>query len=219
MNRRLLAASLLTATLLLAPTALLAIPQAHLDAGGCVICHDIHGAVPMTPLLGDVDVEALCLSCHGPAGIATRAESHRTSEDSEYGRWRSGCLDCHDPHEPSPEPSTLFNRFGNINLFSIGNDQYDSAVASILLRTESLPDGEVLPVVFESRGVGSGDVSRYSFADGDDDHDTVCDGICEVCHTSTKYHRRNGSGEPGHHEGDTCTTKCHQHSKGFIRKK
>lgn len=219
MNKRLLTATILAATFFLSPGILLAVPQAHIDAGNCAICHDIHGGFSRTPLLGHVDADTLCLSCHGPAGIATRAASHRTSEDSEYGRWRSSCLDCHDPHEPSPSPATLYNRFGNINLFSVGNDQYDPDVAGILFRTESDPDGEVLPVVFESRGTGPGGAARYSFADSDDDGDAIYDGICEVCHTQTKYHRQDGSGATGHHEGATCTTKCHQHAKGFIRKK
>ena len=149
------------------------LPQSHLNAGGCNICHDIHGADSLTPLLGDANVEALCLSCHGPAGIATRAESHRTSEDSEYGRWRSGCLDCHDPHEPEPDPATLLNRFGNVNLQSIGNDSYDPDVASILFRTEANPLGDVIPIVFESRGTDVGDPSLYSFADDDEDNHAV----------------------------------------------
>jgi hypothetical protein len=56
-----------------------------------------------------------------------------------------------------------------------------------------------------------------SFADGDGTHD----GICEVCHTQTKYYRRDGTGFVSHsggfdYNGKACTN-CHGHSNGFGR--
>ncbi len=50
-----------------------------------------------------------------------------------------------------------------------------------------------------------------SFADGDD----VYDGLCEVCHTTTKYHRNNPSGDHTHYAGMNCTV-CHPHSNKFM---
>ena len=50
-----------------------------------------------------------------------------------------------------------------------------------------------------------------SFADGD----ATYNGICEVCHTQTKYHRNNASGEHTHYAGTNCTT-CHSHTNGFA---
>jgi len=38
-------------------------------------------------------------------------------------------------------------------------------------------------------------------------------GICEVCHTTTKYHLANGGGA-GHNTGKNCLN-CHKHSTGF----
>ncbi|RJR16408.1 MAG: CxxxxCH/CxxCH domain-containing protein [Nitrospiraceae bacterium] len=49
-----------------------------------------------------------------------------------------------------------------------------------------------------------------SFADGNG----VYDGICEVCHTQTFYHRNNPSGNHSHNNGVKCTV-CHTHSEGF----
>ncbi|RJR15265.1 MAG: CxxxxCH/CxxCH domain-containing protein [Nitrospiraceae bacterium] len=49
-----------------------------------------------------------------------------------------------------------------------------------------------------------------SFADGDGTYD----GICEVCHTQTVYHRNNASGNHTHNEGLKCTL-CHTHADGF----
>jgi hypothetical protein len=48
-----------------------------------------------------------------------------------------------------------------------------------------------------------------SFADGD----TTYNGVCEICHTDTKYHKNDGNGEP-HLEGTRCT-ECHNHSGGL----
>ncbi len=38
-------------------------------------------------------------------------------------------------------------------------------------------------------------------------------GLCEVCHTTTKYYLVNGQGAP--HDTGQCT-KCHDHQAGFA---
>jgi hypothetical protein len=53
---------------------------------------------------------------------------------------------------------------------------------------------------------------KNSLADGDD----RIDGICEVCHTKTKFHgstQAKNAGDP-HHAGESCVS-CHPHSTGF----
>jgi hypothetical protein len=50
-----------------------------------------------------------------------------------------------------------------------------------------------------------------SFADGDSNYD----GICEVCHTTTAYHRNNSSGDHQHMAAANCTD-CHRHEDAFI---
>jgi hypothetical protein len=49
-----------------------------------------------------------------------------------------------------------------------------------------------------------------SFADGD----TTYNGVCEVCHTQTAYHRNDISGDHTHYASETCRT-CHSHLDGF----
>ncbi len=49
-----------------------------------------------------------------------------------------------------------------------------------------------------------------SFADGD----AVRDGVCEVCHSTTQYHRNNGTGS-AHNNGADCRN-CHTHNVGFA---
>ncbi|MGC2423108.1 MAG: hypothetical protein WA666_01995, partial [Nitrospirota bacterium] len=62
---------------------------------------------------------------------------------------------------------------------------------------------------------------RYTGANSFTDGDATHDGICEVCHTQTKYYRRDGSGFANHSGGvnydrQNCTV-CHSHSTGFAR--
>ena len=40
------------------------------------------------------------------------------------------------------------------------------------------------------------------------------DGICETCHTQTKYHRNDATGNHTHNAGIACTA-CHGHGEGF----
>lgn len=61
------------------------------------------------------------------------------------------------------------------------------------------------PVVFSAR------TGANSFDDGNPAAD---DGICQVCHTATSYHRQDGSGTP-HNNGTACTM-CHPHEAGFM---
>lgn len=37
------------------------------------------------------------------------------------------------------------------------------------------------------------------------------DGVCEVCHTQTTYHRNNASGDHAHYVGENCIS-CHKHA-------
>ncbi|MBI4826969.1 MAG: hypothetical protein HY807_11230 [Nitrospirae bacterium] len=46
------------------------------------------------------------------------------------------------------------------------------------------------------------------------DGDNVYDGVCEVCHTNTDYHRNNSGGNHNHNLGIHCTD-CHSHKGGF----
>ncbi len=50
-----------------------------------------------------------------------------------------------------------------------------------------------------------------SFADGD----AVFDGICEICHTSTTYHRNDASGDQTHYTASKCVD-CHTHRSEFA---
>jgi len=41
------------------------------------------------------------------------------------------------------------------------------------------------------------------------------DGLCEMCHTATQYHRNNASGDHTHYVGQRCS-QCHVHRNNFA---
>jgi Geobacter CxxxxCH...CXXCH motif (GSu_C4xC__C2xCH) len=63
------------------------------------------------------------------------------------------------------------------------------------------PDGSARDVAF---------ADSLDFVHGAPDYD----GICEVCHTLTSYHRNNSSGDHSHNVGTDCMS-CHPHTGGF----
>lgn len=54
------------------------------------------------------------------------------------------------------------------------------------------------------------EVGINSYADGD----TVYDGVCESCHTMTRFHRNDHTGNHDHYAGWKCVN-CHPHDLGF----
>ena len=174
------------------------------DHGNCSICHSVHGA-PGQALSNEAVVEVLCLSCHGPGGSAVTVEVHTNTSGSSYPSFRMTCMDCHNPHD------NMLNIFSGINLKSVGRKITGATYARI-----STPNSGIREVVFESRGASVGDPSLHSFADNDQDGNGTYDGACEVCHTQTRFHRNNSSGNHSHQTGRTCTN-CHNHDNYFHR--
>ena len=71
--------------------------------------------------------------------------------------------------------------------------------------TITTPSSGDMPVVF---GATAG---SNSYADGDSNYN----GVCEVCHTGTAYHRNDASGDHTHYAGMDCIY-CHKHSDEFT---
>jgi predicted CXXCH cytochrome family protein len=173
------------------------------DHGTCSICHSIHNS-PGQTLTNDAVVEVLCLSCHGPAGAATKkAEVHKNKPSSSYAPFTMTCPDCHDPHDNRQ------NWLSGTNVKQIGKKIPGSNDARI-----STPNSGVKDVAFESRGTDAGEPSLHSFADNDQDSNTIYDGVCEVCHTQAANHQNNSGGNHAHYTGQTCT-QCHEHTNYF----
>jgi len=197
--RRRIASALLSALM----TIFFALPALAFNfSHQCSYCHNVHSLIPPQDL-----VETLCLTCHGPGGISIlKADVHTNKLRSSYPAFRIGCVECHDPHD------NLNNWLGGRNLELVGTVLDSFALAKIVT-----PNSGVRDVVFESRGVDSGGTTLHSFADADEDNNGIYDGICEVCHTLTKFHRNDGSAGTSHNRGKDCTA-CHAHINGFNRR-
>ena len=185
----------------------------------CAFCHTLHNA-PGTRLTVDVDVEVLCLTCHGAAGTSSlKADVHINDNNTQYPPFRITCMTCHTPHSerdnwlgahPHDETGgTVLD--GGTNIKLVGRKLDTSGFAMI-----DTPNSGLRDVVFEFRGREIDDVREHSFADDDEDANDVWDGACEVCHTLTKFHRNNSSGGHSHNRGRTCTN-CHDHIDNFMR--
>ena len=185
-------------------------PAAALNPNhNCDSCHKLHNS-PGQQLLQDPVIENVCMACHDPdTGTAARkANVHTNKVGSTKAAFRMTCTDCHETHDG------LDNTFtGTQNLMMIGTQLDGTNDATI-----TTPNSGVQPVAFVSRGTDAGGPLQYSFADGDDDADTIYSGVCEVCHTDTDNHE-NGITLPdlsnhNHNRGLNCTV-CHPHVESF----
>ena len=172
----------------------------------CSFCHNLHGGAVITPA---AQQQAMCLTCHGPAGVSTmKAAEHRNAQNSGYPTFNFSCRNCHDPH------ASRQNWQGRSNIKMVGIDVDGTGLAKI-----ATPGNGTLQVVFESMGTTVGQPSLHSQADNNQDNQSIAgqawDGPCEVCHTRTKFHRNNASST--HNTGKTCTAQCHTHAWGFMR--
>lgn len=157
----------------------------------CSFCHSVHMA-PGSQLQNETDTEVLCLTCHGPGGSAsTRADTHKG---------KVTCMGCHVPH------SNVQNWLGGTNLMLVRDTVEDSRF-----------NGNMRPVVFESRGTDVGDPRLHSFCDQDEDGNGIWDGVCDTCHndeTGKHDFTRPRASDHRHEAGRTCTN-CHTHDRGF----
>ena len=101
-----------------------------------------------------------------------------------------GCVTCHNPHVQ--EQNNIFGT--NYGMYVKEYVCFDNPVTG--LNIEEF-------VEFRS------DTGAGSFADGPQHNEN----ICEMCHTQTNYHRRDGTAAT-HFDGEKCTD-CHLHSYGF----
>jgi hypothetical protein len=135
-----------------------------------------------------------------------KADVHVNEARTDYPDFYVSCRECHDPHDGIP------NWLGGVNIMAVG-----SALDSTRLAKIETTNNGIQNVVFTSRGTNVGEPSLHSFADADEDSNGVYDGVCEMCHTLTKYHRNDPSGNHTHNTGKTCT-ECHGHATNFNRK-
>ena len=151
----------------------------------CLECHTT--IAPRWALPSSHGVLLDCTHCHGTFGPSGpgHADSRACSDcHSQVTHPTSGsCTTCHDPH-------------GTENAFLV--------LESIQVRA-----GTEVPVHFTTVEGASADGLVRAGVDGA----TAGTGLCEVCHTSTRYYPSTGLGAP--HETGWCP-RCHLHQNGFL---
>jgi predicted CXXCH cytochrome family protein len=165
-------------------------PSAEATFGGCVFCHrDL--AEKMTASGGHESLDLKCEFCHDDLTPGEVGPGHRSIPT---------CADCHleqathrDPAAGTPEECVVCHTpHGSDNLFLVNE-------------VVSTPASGDRPVEFTALlGVADGGLASST------DPGT---GLCETCHTQTRYFRGDGSGDD--HFPFTCFT-CHPHGAGFA---
>ncbi|RJR22461.1 MAG: hypothetical protein C4581_00970 [Nitrospiraceae bacterium] len=131
-------------------------------------------------------------------GTAPNVASHSSAvTGTRYGSWNmgdKGCVTCHNPH--AQEQNNVF-----------GTD-YGMFIKEYVCFNNPVTGLNIQEFVEFTSPSGPG-----SFADGPRHNEN----ICEMCHTQTRYHRRDGTSPGGqsHYNGQKCTD-CHRHSSGFA---
>ena len=164
------------------------------DSGICARCHETEAA-----LAADAGGHAQfvdCLSCHDDRRPGRFGPGHRTVPTSCTSH-HTVTVDGHPPKAQARKPKALARNCLKCH------DPHGSTNAH-LINTSIRTRGRFRPIDFHD----AGGVVTGGFADPT--HPGA--GLCEVCHTKTKFYLANGHGQP--HFTDDCTL-CHDHAAAF----
>jgi predicted CXXCH cytochrome family protein len=201
---------------------------AHPGDGLCEVCHrktDVYTATGR----GAPHFTEPCDVCHpheaafrpvasdASCGICHAAEATRLALPSEHMA-RFACGACHAEVAPAPGPghrtaTPCGDCHANATHAPGGaampctrcHDPHGTTNENLVLEAITTPSGTAAPIVFRDlAGRADGSFAAAS-APGT--------GVCEVCHTTTRFYRADGGGEP--HFTVSCLP-CHRHSTGFA---
>jgi len=154
-------------------------------------------ASPQDPNIHLLNNQVECSSCHN-AHYASSGNANSGTGDGFLLNAANNdnlCKSCHTYNDHAGMGCLTCHKPHNpdrTNIYMIGD-------------SVSTPSSGFKPVLFTSlTGVNSP-------ADGDANYN----GICEVCHTTTDYHRNNSSGDHTHYAGTNCMS-CHKHSSDLV---
>lgn len=170
----------------------------------CVACHD--HAAGFAPVISDAN----CTICHADEGARFAKPSLHSTEFACSGchaevspdpgpghRAITACADCHDSRTHAPPGEVAFP-------CSQCHDPHGTDNIKLVLDAITTPQGASRPIRFDNL-LGRVDGSFASAS-------APGTGVCEVCHTTTRFYRADGTGAP--HFEFSCLP-CHLHANGF----
>ncbi|HZP43656.1 MAG TPA: hypothetical protein VFD84_19380 [Candidatus Binatia bacterium] len=153
----------------------------------CAVCHADEAARLAKPSLHHDRLD--CTSCHAEVS-PTPGTGHRRVP---------ACAECHaDTATHAPPGETAF-------ACARCHDAHGSDDAALVRTTIETPAGGAAAVGFTGDLSGRADGSFASAS-------APGTGVCEACHTTTRFYRADGTGEP--HFTFSCLP-CHRHTSGF----
>lgn len=152
----------------------------------CGICHPEQATRFEKPSKHSADLA--CIDCH----------AEQSPEPGPGHRAISVCADCHDnaTHAPEGPPGFACERC---------HEPHGTDNRTLIVEEIAVPQGGTRPIVFtDLDGRADGSLASESMPGS---------GLCETCHTTTRFYRADGTGEPHY---DLFCLACHLHADGFL---